>query len=126
MADRVSPMTATQQGCAVITGIAGTIGLALAKAYLRRGVDVVGVDVDPQALEAAQEQLKPYGGRVLAVPLDVGDPDQVADLATEVESSFGAPTVLCANAGVIGPLGSCGNSNRQTSNGCFASMFMEP
>lgn len=61
MADRVSPMTATQQGCAVITGIAGTIGLALAKAYLRRGVDVVGVDVDPQALEAAQEQLKPTG-----------------------------------------------------------------
>jgi NAD(P)-dependent dehydrogenase (short-subunit alcohol dehydrogenase family) len=88
---------------AVVTGGASGIGLALARRFLEDGASVVVADRDKAALDDAAGALGAAHGdeRVLAVPTDVGDPDQVDALAAATVERFGAAHVLCNNAGVL-------------------------
>jgi NAD(P)-dependent dehydrogenase (short-subunit alcohol dehydrogenase family) len=85
---------------AVVTGAASGIGLALAQAFGARGLDVVMTDVRPQALDAAAEQVRSGGGRVLPVVVDVRSEDEVAGLAERTINEFGRVDIVCNNAGV--------------------------
>ncbi len=85
---------------AFITGGAGGIGLAMAKAFLREGMHVAIADVDAQALNQAEAELAGSNARVLAVQLDVTNREQFQAVADEVEQTLGAVHVLCNNAGV--------------------------
>lgn len=85
---------------AFITGGASGIGLAMAKAFLREGMQVAIVDVDPAALASAEAELSGSNSEVLALQLDVTDRDQYALIADQVEHSLGAVHVVCNNAGV--------------------------
>src|SRR6516162_5571240 len=58
---------------AVVTGGAGTIGLATARAMSGAGAEVVLFDIDGEALEAAAKRL----GGVLAIGCNVTDPEAV-------------------------------------------------
>jgi len=77
---------------AVVTGAAGGIGAALARALAARGHHVVLADVDAEALDALADEL---GGR--AVPTDVADPAAVERLAARA----GPVDLVCLNAGVL-------------------------
>jgi NAD(P)-dependent dehydrogenase (short-subunit alcohol dehydrogenase family) len=84
----------------VITGGAGGLGLATARAFLQAGARVVLGDID---LEAARQVLDGLGaepGRAHAVACDIADPDACEALVRAAEARFGAPLdVFVANAG---------------------------
>ena len=81
---------------AVITGAAGGIGAATARAFAAAGARVVLVDVQAAALERVRAALP--GARAWAV--DVSDPAGVRGLAAEVEAACGGADVLINNAGL--------------------------
>ncbi|MGD6746306.1 SDR family NAD(P)-dependent oxidoreductase [Streptomyces sp. BH106] len=85
---------------AVVTGAASGIGLAMARRFAADGLKVVLADVEKGALESAAEGLRRAGATVHARVVDVGEREQVMDLAADTYATFGACHVLCNNAGV--------------------------
>ena len=85
---------------AFVTGGASGIGLAMAQAFLREGMNVVIVDVDRDALAEAERQLAGSNAKVLAMQLDVTDREQFRAVADRAEAELGPIHVLCNNAGV--------------------------
>lgn len=86
---------------AVVTGGSSGIGLATAEMLLAEGARVAICGRDETRLEQAAEGLMGRHGadRVLAVPCDVLDPDQVEVMRGRVEAAFGATDILINNAG---------------------------
>jgi NAD(P)-dependent dehydrogenase (short-subunit alcohol dehydrogenase family) len=91
---------------AVVTGGAGGIGLALARAFAARGARIVLADVDAAALARAEGELAAAGAEAFGVAADVTRRESVAALADAAFARFGAVHLLCNNAGiaVAGPL----------------------
>ena len=82
---------------AVVTGAASGIGLALARAFLARGLRVVLSDVRPDELAVAAAGL---AGEVHPVVADVRSDDGMAALAAAAQVAFGPVDIACLNAGV--------------------------
>ncbi|WP_455380539.1 SDR family oxidoreductase [Acidihalobacter prosperus] len=82
---------------AVITGASSGIGEAAAHALVDEGVKVVLAARNANKLEALAEKM---GDSCLAIPTNVGDPDQVDRLFKQVEKVFGGIDLLFNNAGV--------------------------
>jgi rhamnose utilization protein RhaD (predicted bifunctional aldolase and dehydrogenase)/NAD(P)-dependent dehydrogenase (short-subunit alcohol dehydrogenase family) len=81
---------------AVITGAAGAIGAATAKAFAAAGAEVALLDLN---LGAAAEQAKAIGPTALPVPCDVTDAASVRAAFDRVAENFGGVDILVANAG---------------------------
>lgn len=88
---------------ALVTGGSRGIGRAVAAAYAREGAEVVVTARDLGSLEAAAEEIRNAGGRVVALQADVADRHQVGDLAKEINRRFGRLHVLLNNASLLGP-----------------------
>ncbi|UJR83956.1 SDR family NAD(P)-dependent oxidoreductase [Sandaracinus amylolyticus] len=85
---------------AVVTGASSGIGLAVARAFLRRGDRVVGNGRDQARLEAAARTLD-AGERFVPVAGDIADPATSARIFDVAESRFGRVEVLVNNAGIF-------------------------
>ncbi|MCK9516536.1 MAG: SDR family oxidoreductase [Ottowia sp.] len=85
---------------AVITGAASGFGLACARIAAARGMSLVLVDVQEDALERARAELAGAGVAVMARVVDVASGGQMEVLATAVQQRFGAPHLVFNNAGV--------------------------
>ncbi len=84
----------------LVTGAGTGIGRAIALAFLRDGHRVV---LAGRRAEPLQSVAKESGSeRALAVPTDVGNPDSVVALFTQIADRFGRLDVLVNNAGVSG------------------------
>jgi NAD(P)-dependent dehydrogenase (short-subunit alcohol dehydrogenase family) len=81
---------------AVITGAAGAIGFATAKAFAAAGAEVALLDVDEAAVQA---KAKAMGGAGLGVRCDVTDAASVRDAFARVASAFGGLDIAVSNAG---------------------------
>ena len=81
---------------AVITGAAGAIGFASAKAFATAGAEVALLDVDEAA---AQEKARAIGGAALGLRCDVTDAASVQDAFARVVSAFGGVDIVVSNAG---------------------------
>ena len=81
---------------AVITGAAGSIGFATAKAFAAAGAEVALLDVDEAA---AQAKAKSIGTAALGLRCDVTDATSVRDAFAEVASAFGGVDIAVSNAG---------------------------
>jgi rhamnose utilization protein RhaD (predicted bifunctional aldolase and dehydrogenase)/NAD(P)-dependent dehydrogenase (short-subunit alcohol dehydrogenase family) len=81
---------------AVITGAAGSIGFATAKAFAAAGAEVALLDVDEAAAQAKAESI---GGTALGLRCDVTDAASVRDAFAAVASAFGGIDIAISNAG---------------------------
>jgi NAD(P)-dependent dehydrogenase (short-subunit alcohol dehydrogenase family) len=85
---------------ALITGGAGSIGLATARAFVAEGARVLIADLDQAALERAAGE---FGDDVAGWAVtDVTDPGQVEAAVAQTVDRFGALHCAFANAGVFG------------------------
>lgn len=91
---------------AVITGGAGGIGSALARAFAARGAKIVLADLDAANLAVVVKDLEKSGAEAIGIPTDVSKRDSVEALADAAVKSFGGVHLVCNNAGVatFGPL----------------------
>jgi NAD(P)-dependent dehydrogenase (short-subunit alcohol dehydrogenase family) len=87
---------------AVITGGGSGIGLALARQFARRGLNVMIADIDGEALQQAEGELETIGVRVQSAEIDVTSQSDQMKLAETTLSSLGRIDVVCNNAGTIG------------------------
>jgi NAD(P)-dependent dehydrogenase (short-subunit alcohol dehydrogenase family) len=84
---------------ALVTGSSSGLGLAVAEAFARAGASVVTSARSADTLETAAEELRKFGGEVLAVPADVTQPEQVDALFEQAIARFGRLDVLVNNVG---------------------------
>jgi rhamnose utilization protein RhaD (predicted bifunctional aldolase and dehydrogenase)/NAD(P)-dependent dehydrogenase (short-subunit alcohol dehydrogenase family) len=82
---------------ALVTGGAGAIGLATAKAFKARGAQIAIMDLDPAALERAAGEL---GSGTLTIPCDVTDRDAVRRAFDNIVRTFGGLDIIVSNVGV--------------------------
>ena len=80
----------------LITGCSTGLGRALAEAVVGAGHDAV---VTARDVARVADLVDTAPERVLAVALDVTDPDQVASAARQADDRFGGVDVLVNNAG---------------------------
>jgi len=85
---------------AVLTGAGSGFGLECARIAARLGMNVVLVDVQQDALDAAAAELQALGAQVLALRVDVASASEMQALADAVQQRFGAPHLVFNNAGV--------------------------
>lgn len=84
---------------ALVTGAGSGIGRAVSLALQRAGYSVVLAGRREDALQQTASIASPQGGRMLAVPTDVGDPAAVKSLFAAVWETFGRLDLLFNNAG---------------------------
>lgn len=80
----------------MITGGAGAIGLATARAFASKGANIVLVDVDQTALNAALTDLGRWHS---AFATDITDPDAARRAMQAAVAAFGGIDILVSNAG---------------------------
>ena len=85
---------------AVLTGAGSGFGLECARIAAQRVMNVVLVDIQQDALDAADAEIRAAGARTLARRVDVSKPEDMGRLAEEVKAAFGAPHFIFNNAGV--------------------------
>ena len=96
-------MSQVQNKIALVTGAGAGIGRAAAKAFLKGGYKVV---LTGRNLEKLQKAIVDIGGdatNCLAVACDVGKPEQVKSLFSEIQKHHGRIDVLFNNAGMGAP-----------------------
>ena len=81
---------------AAITGGAGAIGAAAARAFAAAGAEVALLDVN---LSAARERTKAINATALPVECDVTDAGSVAAAFDKIAAAFGGLDILVSNAG---------------------------
>ena len=85
---------------AVLTGAGSGFGLECARIAAQRGMNVVLVDIQEDALQKAEAEIKALGARTMARRVDVSKPAVMDLLAQHVKEEFGAPHFVFNNAGV--------------------------
>ncbi len=85
---------------AFVTGAASGIGLALARTFLDRGMNVMMCDVEEAALAKAAHGLSNHGDRVAHIVADVSLGVEINEAAARAFDTFGKVHLLCNNAGV--------------------------
>jgi len=85
---------------AVLTGAGSGFGLECARIGAQRGMNLVLVDVQQNALDQAAAELQAAGAQVLARRVDVSKAGEMEQLAAAVQERFGAPHLVFNNAGV--------------------------
>lgn len=92
-------MSRLRDKVAVVSGGAGSIGLATARMFCEEGARVVLADLDGERVEAAAAELP---GEAAAIACDVSDEAQVQAAVALAVERFGKLDVAFANAGVFG------------------------
>lgn len=84
---------------AVITGASSGLGVQFAEALIRQGADVAILARRKDKLEAVAENLRKLGKRVLPVPCDVTNVDEIKKAVQTVLAEYGKVDILVNNAG---------------------------
>src|SRR5215475_3335371 len=92
---------------AFVTGGASGIGLSMARAFGRAGMNVAIADVDENAARQAADRLETEQIKAKPIACDVSERSSVRAAALETIAAFGKVHVVCNNAGVAvgGPIG---------------------
>ena len=86
----------------IVTGAAGSIGLATVRVLLQEGAKVALVDIDEGKLGRAAASLDP--DQVITIAADVAKTDEVKAYVARTVATWGKIDVLFSNAGNDGPI----------------------
>ncbi len=86
----------------IVTGAAGSLGLASTRAMLAEGAKVLLVDRTNQQLAEAANSLGNYAGRFAVCAANVSEVSETQKYITEAVRQFGKIDVLFSNAGISG------------------------
>lgn len=95
-------MTLLKDKVCIVTGGAGSLGLASAAHFLREGARVMLVDREDKTLKAASASLGGEGGRLAWFAADVADGDATRAYVDQTLARWGRLDVLFSNAGISG------------------------
>jgi len=85
---------------ALITGASKGLGKAMAVEFARSGAKAVAlVARKPETLEAAKAEVEAAGGKAMAYPCDVCDPNAISYMWRKVTSDLGQVDIVVNNAG---------------------------
>ena len=107
-------MNIFQDKTVVISGGAEGIGLAVAHALGKRGMNIVIADINADQLSAAEAELTTADIPVLATTLDVADLSQWQQVAEQSIARFGKVHMVVNNAGVGGKGGTIEETDPST------------
>ena len=93
-----------QNQVALITGAASGIGLATARAFAEAGAALALVDVNPDALRSAANELASVGRSNIPIICNVADENEVAAMVQQTMSTFGQLDIAFNNAGIHAPV----------------------
>ena len=97
-------MSARDSRVAIVTGGTGGLGAAITARLRDDGFRVAVADIAVADIAVAADGARPAGDHpVLAVPVDVTDPDSAAAMCAAVRDRWGRVDVLVNNAGIAGP-----------------------
>jgi NAD(P)-dependent dehydrogenase (short-subunit alcohol dehydrogenase family) len=85
----------------VVTGGAMGIGRYIALGAAQRGADVAIGDIEEEGLHAVRDELRAFGGKVLALRTDVQVEDDCRRLMEQAASAFGTIDYLVNNAAIV-------------------------
>jgi len=85
---------------AVITGGAGSIGLAVGRVFAREGASILLVDLNEEMLDRAVRSFR--GGQINYAVADVTDPNHTQRFKQAAIDLYGGIDVFVANAGIEG------------------------
>jgi NAD(P)-dependent dehydrogenase (short-subunit alcohol dehydrogenase family) len=83
---------------ALVTGAAGGIGVACARALAREGASVALADVDLAAAQREADAIVAEGGRAIAIAVDLGDEASVIAMVDAAVERLGGLDILHNNA----------------------------
>lgn len=87
---------------AIVTGGSSGIGRAAAIQLAASGAAVAIASLPAEACCAVQEEIEAFGGKAIALPTDVSDPDQVDAMIKTTVRELGGVDILINNAGIGG------------------------
>jgi 3-oxoacyl-[acyl-carrier protein] reductase len=90
---------------ALVTGGGRGIGQAISLGLAEHGARVAVLARSAGQVHETARRITGRGGEALALPADVGDPDQVAGALAAIGQRWGPVQVLINNAAVVWPLG---------------------
>ncbi len=93
-------MSRLQDKVAIVTGGAGGIGLAVAKAMAAEGASVVIADISVVGAKQAANAIQDQGGSALGYEVDVSVREQVEELVDAAEAAFGVVSIAFCCAGI--------------------------
>lgn len=88
----------------IVTGSAGGIGEAYARALAAEGSSIVIADIDEAKADAVASSIVDGGGSAVAVVVDVSDPDSTDAMAAAAVDAFGGIDHLVNNAAIYGDM----------------------
>jgi 3-oxoacyl-[acyl-carrier protein] reductase len=86
---------------AIVTGAKQGIGMGIAIALAKEGVNVVISDLEQAGCDKAADEIKKLGVKTLAVACDVSKKKEVDNLIAQTVKEFGQLDILVNNAGIF-------------------------
>ena len=86
----------------LVGGASRGIGRSIALAFAASGADVAICARGPEALKAAEAELREHGTKIFSITCDLGDEPQVSRFVNEAAKALGGIDVLINNASGIG------------------------
>lgn len=84
---------------AIVTGGGRGLGQYMAEALSDAGANVVICSRKIEPLEGVREEIEARGGKALAVACDVTEPDDVQEVVSAAEETFGSVDIVVNNSG---------------------------
>ena len=86
---------------AVVTGAGRGIGKAIAARLLRDGATVAMLEINPETLKTAVQELDPSGERAFGFLCNVADSESIQKTFEQIYAQFGHVDILVNNAGIV-------------------------
>ena len=86
---------------ALITGVGSGMGEAMAKLFAAEGANVVGADINQEAINRVINNIRETDGAAIGVKADVSQPNDIEIMIKSAVKEYGRLDILVNNAGIM-------------------------